>query len=56
MQPLAQNALYCLENGCKNEISVEGLPAELGVSASHLDAAFQKQTGMSPEARLTRSA
>lgn len=52
---LVQNTLYYLENEYGDELRIEGIAAEFGVSANHLIAVFKKETGMTPGAYLTRT-
>lgn len=51
---LVQNTLYYLEHEYKNEISIDRLAAEFGVSTDHLIASFKKETGSTPNAYLAK--
>lgn len=51
---LVQNTLYHFEHEYRNEISIENLSAEFGVTADHLIASFKKETGKTPNAWLTQ--
>ena len=49
---LVQNTLYYLRNEYKNEINIDQLSAEFGVSANHLINTFKKETGVTPNVYL----
>lgn len=49
---LVQNTLYYLRNEYKNEINIDRLSAEFGVSANHLINTFKKETGVTPNVYL----
>ena len=49
---LVQNTLYYLRNEYKNEINIDQLSSEFGVSANHLINTFKKETGVTPNVYL----